>query len=162
MQITIRPVSLILVVCTANICRSPMAACLLRRRLKLIPQENRPAIISAGTWAKEGQRAADGAVRAMRLRGLDLDEHRSKLVNEELVFAADLVIVMEKWHQEALRSEFPEAARRICLLTELAGRSGDVADPYGGSDRDYDLCATELDGLLGAAWDRILARLHLE
>jgi protein-tyrosine-phosphatase len=154
--------SLILVVCTANICRSPMAACLLRRRLKTVSQPVRPAVISAGTWAKAGQRAADGAIRAMRLRGLDLDEHRSKLVNEELVFAADLVIVMEKWHQEALRAEYPDAARRIVMLTELAGRSGDVADPYGGSDRDYDLCATELDGMLAAAWDRVIDRLHLE
>jgi protein-tyrosine-phosphatase len=152
--------SLILVVCTANICRSPMAACLLRRRLKLVPQDVRPAVISAGTWAKAGQRAADGAIRAMRLRGLELEEHRSKIVTEELILVADLVIVMEEWHQEALRAEFPSVAERVFTLTELAGRSGDVDDPYGGSDRDYDICATEMDWLLGAAMDQIIDQIN--
>jgi protein-tyrosine-phosphatase len=55
---------------------------------------------------------------------------------------------MEQGQKEALRYEFPEAAERIFLLSELSGRPYDVADPTGKTATDYETTAVELDRLL--------------
>jgi tRNA threonylcarbamoyl adenosine modification protein (Sua5/YciO/YrdC/YwlC family) len=75
-------------VCTGNTCRSPMAEALLRKRLadKLrcaaSELEDRGAIVvSAGTSATPGGRAAEEAIAIMHERGLDLTAHESQLLD---------------------------------------------------------------------------------
>ena len=68
---------------------------------------------------------------------------------------ADLVLVMSKGHQEALKVEFPEIADRVFLVSEMAGYSFDVRDPIGGSLADFRDTARELDTLLEQGLARI-------
>jgi protein-tyrosine-phosphatase len=150
----------VLFVCTANICRSPMAAALFRARVtKSLPDGKDWLVDSAGTWATDGQRVSENSVKAMAARGIDISSHRSKTVSGALLDLFDLILVMEPGHQEALRVEFPEAVQRIFLLSEMSGPSLPIDDPYGLQLQQYEKTATEIDSYLEAGWSAILAKI---
>jgi protein-tyrosine phosphatase len=136
----------VLFVCTANICRSPMAEGLLRSRLGEAAQDWR--IESAGTWAIDGERAAPRTLKVLKARGIDLNEHRSRIVNPAILSQARLVLVMEKGHKEALQVEFPRFASKIYLLSEMVGEINEIKDPMGLSTADFEKTAIELEDIL--------------
>lgn len=147
----------ILIVCTGNICRSPIAEAYLRQRLA---QERIPGeweIISAGTWAQDGLPASETGVAVMRERGLDTSRHRSRNADAALLARVDLVLTMTASHAEVLRAEFPSAATKIFRLTEMAGPPFDIRDPYGGSLNDYRRTADELERQIEQGLPRIMA-----
>ena len=91
-----RPQLRLLVVCTANRCRSPIGEVI---ALEVARQRGlNIAVCSAGTDAVAGAPATDGAITTMRRQGLDLGQHTSRPVTESLVAAADLVVAMERRH----------------------------------------------------------------
>jgi len=151
----------ILLVCTGNLCRSPMAAAILRARLREDPACADWEVHSAGLWATEGQPASAPARAVMEERGYDLSHHRSRPVTEESVERADLILAMTPHHVEALRLAFPQAADRIHLLAEMAGGTQGVDDPYGQPLQVYRAVADELTDLIRAGYGQIvrLARL---
>jgi protein-tyrosine-phosphatase len=117
----------VLVVCTGNSCRSPMAHGMLAALLEGVPA----FVYSAGTDAPVGNPATATAVQAMREAGLDLTRHRAQQLEPEMIRAADLVLVMERYHREEVVRLFPEAAGRTRLLLSFAGRDEEVDDPIG-------------------------------
>lgn len=139
----------ILFVCTGNLCRSPMAMALLRRRLSGSPEFWEWRIESAGTWANEGDRVPSKVQAVMQERRADLSEHRARRVTAQLLHQFTLILVMSRGQREALRVEFPEIAGRIFLLSELAGEDYDIADPIDGPIAEVRLAAREIDQLLG-------------
>jgi protein-tyrosine phosphatase len=136
----------VLFVCTANICRSPMAEGLLRARLGEAAQDWR--IESAGTWAIDGEQAAPRAIKVLQARGIDLSEHRSRIVNPAILSQARLVLVMEKGHKEALQVEFPRFASKIFLPSEMVGEINEIKDPMGRATADFERTALELEDIL--------------
>jgi protein-tyrosine-phosphatase len=146
----------ILLVCTANICRSPMAEVMLRRKLENEGMPGEWQVSSAGTWATDGIRASEMGVAVMRERGLDTGAHRSRAVTDAILAEADLILTMTSGHAEALRAEFPEARGRIRLLSEMSGPPYDVRDPYGGTLDQYRQTANELESLIDRGIERIV------
>jgi protein-tyrosine-phosphatase len=147
----------VLLVCTGNMCRSPMAEALLKDRLQREGKDSLYRVSSAGTWTTEGRGASRLAIEAMRELGLDLSAHRTHLLTAEDVSRASLILVMAQDHKEALLAEFPEAGHRTYLLSELAGRGYDVFDPYGSNSLDlYRQCAKEIATLLDEGYGRVL------
>jgi protein arginine phosphatase len=146
----------ILLVCTGNIC-SPLAAALLERALK---ERGLDAIevCSAGTGAWDGAPVSEGAYLVGLERGLDLSAHRAQLLGREMVEAADLILTMARHHRARVDELGGEG--HVFVLGEYAGREGDeaeVSDPFGGDLDVYrDTCA-ELEALLAAAVERIVA-----
>ena len=132
----------IICVCTGNTCRSPMAAALLNRALAR--RGLTLNVRSAGLVAREGEPASDQAIRVMGERGLDLTGHRAHTIDARDVEDA-LLVCMTRNHAIALNTRFPGA--RTVLLTELAGMSGDIPDPYGGDHTVYAACADALETL---------------
>jgi protein-tyrosine phosphatase len=143
---------MVLIVCTGNTCRSPMAQVLLQARIAARLgctagelEERGIMILSAGVSAGEGGPASPEAVQAMQQRGLDLTHHESRTVNDVLVRFADLVLTMTQGHRDALLAHWPEAAQKTALLGRDAG---DVSDPVGGALQDYVECASQIDSHL--------------
>jgi protein-tyrosine-phosphatase len=127
---TLLRMPVILFVCTANRFRSPIAAACAELMLCTAGQPGEWTVISAGTWSEPGLPAHPKAILAAAALGLDLSAHRTREVNTALMAAADLVIVMEHGHKEALECEFPTCRGRIVLLGELAGeRNPEIPDP---------------------------------
>jgi protein-tyrosine phosphatase len=130
----------ILVVCTANLCRSPMVEAILRRRL----EERGVHVTVASAGLLEPDRAAvDGARQALLAHGLDIAEHRSRRLDGDLVQGAGLVIGLERQHvREAVvldRGIWP----RAFTLKEIVRRA-EAADPRRPDE----------------PWSHWLARLH--
>ena len=146
----------IVFVCTANICRSPVAEALFRDWLRRRPEAGEWRVSSAGTWADDGLPASAYSVDVLAGLGLDLSPHRSRRVERDLMASADLVLCMTRSQREALQVEFPDLAGRIQLLTAMAGPAYDVADPYGGPRQGYVDMAAEIKHLLDIGGERIL------
>ena len=145
----------VLIVCTANICRSPVAEAVLRDRFRKKGLEDWE-VGSAGTWAYPGQDAAEFSAKLMAEQGLDLSDHASRIVTQELLALSDLVLCMEVGHVEALRAEFPGERNKIFLISEMSDKYYSVSDPYGGPLESYESMVDEVTILLDEGMSRII------
>jgi protein-tyrosine phosphatase len=145
----------ILVVCTANICRSPVVEAVLRDRLyhKGLADWT---VSSAGTWAIVSRRASQFSEELMAEQGLDISDHQARMVDADQLKTADLVLCMEKGHVEALKVEFPQYAHKIYLLSQMAGYRYSISDPYGGPMSAYRDMVREVTRLIEAGLPRII------
>jgi protein-tyrosine phosphatase len=105
----------ILVVCRANVARSPLAAALLRHALAGTDIE----VSSAGVQATDGAPPARGSVELAARRGLDLTAHASRPVSPALVTGATLVVTMSEAHRDICAHLAPGVSARTFTLREL-------------------------------------------
>lgn len=118
----------VLVVCTGNTCRSPMAAALLETLFE--GAGTAAEVRSAGTAAARGWPAHPNACAVAAEAGLDLSGHASQPLTPETLAWADVVIGMEMGHVRRAREL--DSAADVRLVTDLADRSGDgIRDPIG-------------------------------
>lgn len=122
----------VLVVCTANLCRSPVAAALLARELDGVVDVDgrRWTVTSAGTTAHRAEPDPDTAAAAALL-GVDLGDHRPRVVTAADVHAADLVLTMAREHLRSVVATAPAAWPKTFTLRELVRRAGSVPPATG-------------------------------
>ena len=145
----------ILVVCTANICRSPVAEALLQDRLQQRGVTGW-TVASAGTWAQLVRGAAHHSIVLMAEQGLDLSQHQAQMINETHLATADLVLCMTAGHVEALRVEFPQYAHKLHLISEAIGKRYDISDPYGQPIDAYRQMVRELTHIIDEGIETII------
>lgn len=151
----------VLFVCTGNTCRSPMAEAIARR--EIARRGWRHVLVgSAGVAAHPNFPASDSAREAARAVGLDLADHRSRVVDPELIAWADLILAMSPSHL-AIVEELGGEGKAALLGDFVAGAEGTgdpVPDPFGGDIEVYRSTLAELERLVDRALDRLSPILH--
>lgn len=144
----------ILLVCTGNTCRSPLAEVLLRRALEEAKVDG-VTVSSAGTGAFGGEPASEGSYLVALENGLDLAAHRARPVTRELVAESDLILAMSRGHLRKL--QLLGAGEKAQLLGEYADADGDpeVADPVGGPIEGYRATYQQLEQMTRAVARRV-------
>ncbi|MGM8755000.1 protein tyrosine phosphatase [Enterobacter chuandaensis] len=138
----------ILVVCTGNICRSPIGERLLRQQL---PDTQ---VSSAGIFGLSG-RPADAAAKAVALRhGVSLEGHVARKVTRYLLQKSDLILVMEPEHLRFIASVAPENRGKSLLFGQWL-ETKDIPDPYRKSREAFEYVFEQL-GKASQEWARRL------
>lgn len=121
-------------VCTGNICRSPMAAAVLRQLVAEAGLAEKIEVDSygLGPW-HVGEPAQPHARTALRDRGYD-PAHEARQISAEDVPHYDLIIALAAEHERPLTGQ----GVPVRLLRSYLGEEADVDDPYGGSRADFD------------------------
>jgi protein-tyrosine-phosphatase len=145
----------ILFVCTANMCRSPMAEALMKDLVTRTDEIEQWWIESAGVAALDGQPATGHTQTVAAERGMDLSRHQSRLTTRDIVEPFSMLLVMEQRHKDALQQAYPDLADRVMLLTEIAGKDGDIWDPIGSEIGNYRAMADQIQGILESGMGRI-------
>ena len=133
----------ILVVCTGNTCRSPMAEGILK---DLGAKNNLDIRVkSAGIMAFDGDSPSNNAVMALKNIGIDIRDYKASLVRENLVDEADIILTMTDSHKERIIRNFPNAKNKVFLYNEYAyGKYTDISDPFGGNINTYQITRDEI------------------
>ena len=135
----------ILIICSGNICRSPMAEGILQ---DILPDALREWVLvdSAGIHAADGLNAEPFAVQACKKQGIDIAVHRARSVNLEMLARSDLILAMEQGHASFVRQLIPSEMDKVHLLGEFNNSqvAEEVPDPYGGSLEEYQKCAGQI------------------
>ena len=148
--------SLIMIVCTGNVCRSPMGEGLLRDRLTGAGLDAQYQVASSGVWALDGRPASENSVAVMAERGIDISAHIAHTINADDMAESDLILVMSREHKRMIRNTWPQYEWKVYRLSEMAGKRKDVRDPYGGPIKEYRECADIIGEYIDQGFERIL------
>ena len=121
----------ILVVCTGNTCRSPMAEGIIN---KIIVDEKIEGakVVSMGLSAYDGEAAAQNAIDVMQEINIDISTHQSQRVMLQDIVEADKIYVMTLQHQNVILEAFPSAEEKIVVMN--------ISDPFGQDYEKYQQC----------------------
>ena len=133
----------ILFVCTGNICRSPMAAGMLRAGLVEAGLSTTCTVESAGINAVVGAPATARAIKVAASYQADISAHEARAFQTSDFQHFELIIAMDSGHLDFLRNVRPRSyTGEVTLLSAAQGeRKLEIADPYGRSGRAYERSA---------------------
>ncbi|HEX3378191.1 MAG TPA: low molecular weight phosphotyrosine protein phosphatase [Paraburkholderia sp.] len=128
----------VLIVCHANVCRSPAAEMLFKARQERAPRGRAAPIAfhSAGIRAVTGHGMDPVMRRLLEERGVAAGLHHARRLDRSLVRAADLVLVSERAQVNEVEALDPAARGKVYPLGKWEADS-DVTDPHGGAEDEY-------------------------
>ena len=139
----------ILFVCTGNTCRSVMAQGLLKNMLRGEGIED-VKVSSAGIAALSSYGIYGILEKVLKEEDIEISNHKPTQVTPQIVKDADLILVMERRHKQAILEMAPEVENRVFLLKEFAGEKEnlDIPDPIGQPEEAYRKRLQEIKGYL--------------
>lgn len=149
----------ILLVCSGNTCRSPLAVVMLKARLSATPELDDIEVDSAGTGALAGAPASEGSYLIAIEKGLDLSSHRARLLTPDQVRSADLILTMTEAQAERVaKLGGAEKVHTLPAFGRYPDARREVDDPFGQDVAGYREVGQHLEILL----DAVTARLRAE
>ncbi|MFH0412923.1 low molecular weight protein-tyrosine-phosphatase [Corynebacterium sp. L4756] len=134
-------------VCTGNICRSPMAEVIIHDALEAAGLDSitRTSSCGLGGW-HAGQKADKRTIAELRKSGHDGDSHRAAKLGKQHL-GADIFIAMDHGHRDGLihAGVEPEKIRLIREFDPHSPKGAEVADPYYGSQSDFQRTRQEIE-----------------
>ena len=140
----------VLFVCSGNICRSPLAAAMLEKRLCALGIDH-VLVESAGTVDLRGRGASRWALEVAADNGLDLSHHVSRQVNRSMLEDADIVVAMTNAHAEYIADILPGIRKKTIAL--------DVPDPYGLQKETYEAAFAVIEEAMPLIIDEVRKKL---
>lgn len=120
----------ILFVCYGNICRSSYTG--VKWESMRLENPQLPKSSSVGFHNNVGRTTPARFQSVARHLGVDLANHRSRRITNELVGNADLIIAMDQRNLEDMQREFPDAMKKTILLGAIdPAANPEIMDPYG-------------------------------
>jgi protein-tyrosine phosphatase len=137
-----RKEKLVVFICTANVCRSPMAEKLFEEALAKVDSRKKVRVFSAGISAMDGDQASDNSIQACEEVGLDLTDHRSAALTRATLENASAIFCMTESHRALLNMDFevPESTAIFLMREFTEGGSKELPDPYGQDIEVYREC----------------------
>ncbi len=133
----------ILFVCTANICRSPMAEGVFRKMLADAGIKDELNIDSVGTHDYQVGKAPDPmAVASAKRRGYDITQLVARRLRPHDLDHFDMVLAMDRANMTHLKTIAPTRCKqKIELLLEYGEKyhGKEIPDPYGRKGKDFEL-----------------------
>ncbi len=148
----------IMFVCTGNTCRSPMAEGALRKLLEK-NHSGKFEIVSSGIAAGVGFPATKFAQEAVKIWEIDISQHMSQPLTEDLIENSDLIIAMSTEHYHEVSRINPGADEKTYLLKsfpDMTGFGESVEDPIGMPLDQYNEVFLEIGECLGVNLDQII------
>jgi protein-tyrosine-phosphatase len=132
----------VLFVCTANVCRSPMAEHLFARAIEQSEISQNIVSTSAGLSAMDGDKASQNSIDACEELGVDITDHRSTGLSRTTLQEASVVFCMTESHRALINMyfELPQGYPIYLMREFIEGQSKELPDPYGQDIDVYRQC----------------------
>ncbi len=124
----------IIFVCTGNTCRSPMAMFLFN---KIAKERNLSVVADSAGLAAYGDTINPNSAKSLAKIGINSINYTSKPLNYYMIDEADLIVVMENLHKNALLNAGVDSNKILIL-------GGGISDPYGGDEEVYFNCLEKI------------------
>jgi len=139
-------------ICTGNTCRSCMAEGIFRAVSSQMTEGASFKAMSRGVHAFDGDPASEHSIKALKtLWNIDISLHKAKMLDNNDVLQADLLLTMTRQHRDTLRCKYTDKRSNIFTLKEYAypelgvdNKLLDISDPFGMPYQQYESCAKEI------------------
>ncbi|QXQ09493.1 low molecular weight phosphotyrosine protein phosphatase [Paeniglutamicibacter sp. Y32M11] len=160
----------IMTVCTGNICRSPMAEYMIRTALDDAGITD-VSVESAGISDGEaGQPIDPRAAAILQSHGINAEQHRASVLDEETISGVDLLLAMDQDHFNALGKLLPTDATAPhpqlrmmrsfdSSLASAPVEGQSIYDPWFGDSADFRLCWQMINAALPGVLDYVRAHI---